>query len=190
MINTENETKRLFKSFFVWNENKEQEWLEEMSSKGWHLKDVGFMNYLFKKGTPKRYIYRFDFKISVKDDLEDYLTIFKDLGWEHVTRFGSWYYFRIDPEKQKDRSLELYSDNISNVKKYQRVLIFLLIVTGPMIYFTIPKLMERSFTSASTGLAILYISLTVIVVLIEALVIYAIIRLLIKITRLRRDIRQ
>jgi len=181
------ETKRVFKIFFAWNEKKEQDWLESMSYKGWHLERVGFMNYLFEKGSPKGYVYRFDFKITFKDDQDDYLAIFEDLGWEFIDRFSSWYYFRIDPEKQKGKSLEIYSDNPSLIKKYQRLLIFLLVVTGPMIYFSIPKFIERSIISYGTSIGILYILLTVFSVIIEGLVIFAIIRFLIKITRLRRQ---
>jgi hypothetical protein len=190
MKNTNSLTKKVYKTFFAWNEKKEQDWLESMSSKGWHLKKVGFMNYIFEKGLPKKYIYRFDFKITLKDDLGDYLAIFEDLGWEFVDRFSSWYYFRIDPENQKEKSLEIYSDNLSKVKKYQRLIIFLLIVTGPMVYFSIPKFIERSILSYGTGTGILFIALTAFSVIIESLVIFAIIRFFIIISRLKRNIKE
>ena len=55
-----------------------------MSNKGWHLDMVGFFYYIFKKGKPHDYIYKFDFKVLNKSNMDDYISIFKDSGWVFV----------------------------------------------------------------------------------------------------------
>ncbi len=53
-------TKRVIRTFFAWQEEKEGKWLAGMSKKGWHLERVGFFNYTFKEGVPHDYVYEFD----------------------------------------------------------------------------------------------------------------------------------
>lgn len=183
-------TKRIFKLFFAWGEEKEEKWLEERSLKGWHLYRVGFLNYKFVKGLPKRFIYKFDFRLFSRKSEDEYLAIFKDAGWELIDIFASWYYFRIDPEVHGESEFDIYNDNLSRIKKYQRILLFILIVNGPALYFLIPYLIEKTFAAQSTPYTVLYAIILVLIALIESFLIYAVIRFIILIRRLRNNIRQ
>lgn len=187
-------TKRVIRTFLAWQEGKEEKWLEEMSKKGWHLERVGFFNYLFRKGPPAEYAYRFDFKILGKNDFEDYKATFEDAGWEHVGNFSSWYYFRANISNNPD--MELYSNNRSKIEKYKRLLIFLGIVCGPGLMYSLPILYMRVIDMGSDSilhnpvLFYFYIAIIAILIIVEFWAVYGIIRIAIMINRLRKDIRE
>lgn len=120
------------KVLFAWQEKKEQKFLEEMAMKGYKLADVGFFRYTFEETEPCELIYQFDFKGLKQDDLDEYLQLYEDAGWEHVTRFGSWYYFCRKKEEAMDMSL--FNDNTSKKEKYKRLILFLLLTGFPLYY--------------------------------------------------------
>jgi hypothetical protein len=188
------ETKRVVRTFWAWQEEREEKWLADMSKKGWHLKRVGFFNYTFEKGQPADYIYRFDFKVMGKDDLEDYKSMFEDAGWKCIGNFSSWFYFRADSNQDPDR--ELYSNNRSKMEKYKRLLIFLAIVTGPAMMYALPNLYMRVIDMASDSVLNdpvvfnIYLSFVIILTIVEMWAVYGIIRIALIINRLKRDIRE
>lgn len=89
----EKSIKKIFKIHWAWNDDKEERWLEKMSQEGWHLTSPSFV-YRFEKGDPADMVYRMDFQSLRKTDIKEYLGLFKDAGWEHVGRFGAWYYLK------------------------------------------------------------------------------------------------
>jgi len=130
------ETKKIqkFKWFWAWNDDKEEAWLGQMASEGWHLKGLGLPGtYLFEEGNPQKVVYRLDF-INNPKEYQYYLQLFNDAGWEHIGRMGGWQYFR--KPTQEDNVPEIYTDNESKAQKYQRVLIFLVILLPILIMFT------------------------------------------------------
>ena len=50
---------RKFNYFF--NDESEENWINEMSAKGWHFKQFRLGMYAFEKGEPGEYIYRVDY---------------------------------------------------------------------------------------------------------------------------------
>jgi hypothetical protein len=115
-----------FRWFWAWNDDKEEAWLREMAQNGWHLTQVGFPNmYSFEQRAPRDVAYRLDFFTGTKDK-SGYLTLFSDAGWEHVGEYGSWQYFR--KEVVNGEAPEIFSDNESKIRKYQRVILVLAFV--------------------------------------------------------------
>lgn len=110
------------KWFWPWQDDKEETWLEQMSKQGLHLKQVKIWGgYDFIKAAPKDYIYRLDFRDSLKQkDKEAYLHLFTDLGWEHIGEMNGWQYFR--RESQSEEAQELFTDADSKIQKYRRIL--------------------------------------------------------------------
>jgi len=186
--------KRVIRTFWAWQEEKEEKWLSEMSKKGWHLKTVGFFNYIFERGEPHHYLYRFDFKVMGKNDLDDYISMFEDAGWKCIGNFSSWYYFRADSSLDPDK--ELYSNNRSKVEKYKRLLIFLLIVAGPVMAYGLPNLYMRIIDRTPDSVLNdpvffnFYIVLIIVITLVEVWAVYGMVRIAIIINRLKRDIRE
>jgi hypothetical protein len=112
--------KKVFKVIWAWEDDREEEWLSEMSRQGWHLYDTAPCVYYFQRGKPLNVTYRLDYKLTVQKDYQEYLRLFKDAGWELVDVMANWHYFRIQPGN--DRRPELYNDNRSKVEKYRRLL--------------------------------------------------------------------
>lgn len=114
-----------FKVFWAWQDEREEAWLTEMASQGWHLKELSFpMVYTFEAGPPRHMAYRLDFFIDHKD-FQTYLQLFRDAGWEYVGRMGSWQYFRIQAEEGQEP--EIYTDPASKIQKYRRLIAFLVV---------------------------------------------------------------
>lgn len=110
-----------FKWFFPWQDQEEERWLEGQSKAGLHLVKPGlFGRYTFIVGQPKDYIYRLDFHADIKDK-ETYIQIFEDAGWEHLDG-SSWQYFR--KAADEDGMTEIFTDNQSKIKKYERILAY------------------------------------------------------------------
>ena len=128
--------KTVRKWFWVWNEDKEKAFLEEMALKGYRLVKVRFGEYIFEEDKPKKLIYQFDFKGIDKMREDEYLQIYEDAGWNFISKFGSWYYFSHD-WNEEEPDLSLFNDNESKRAKYRRLLLFLVIIGVPLYFQTI-----------------------------------------------------
>jgi hypothetical protein len=121
-----------FRWFWAWQDEAEEAWLAEMSSKGYHLQTshgLGF--YTFTCGEPANYTYRLDYLAASKQEAEVYYQLFADAGWEFIGAMAGWQYFRIPTPPGEEP--EIYSDPQSKVRKYERLVgtlvIFLPITT-------------------------------------------------------------
>lgn len=126
----------VFRWFWAWQDEDEEEWLRELSKKGLHLSRTDlFGSYTFTVGEPREYIYRLDFRNEMKTDLKSYYQLFEETGWEHVSVMGGWQYWRkpYDPAE----SVEIYSDPDSKIAKYQRLLLFLLLPLALILMSTV-----------------------------------------------------
>jgi hypothetical protein len=120
-----------FRWFWTWQDEKEESWLGEMSSRGYHLSVVSFPGfYKFNGGQPRSYIYRLDYQPYFKKDRDDYLQIFTDAGWEHIGEMNAWQYFR--KEAVPGEQPEIFTDNESKINKYKRLLGYLCIFLLPL----------------------------------------------------------
>lgn len=99
--------------------DKEEEWLTEMSAKGFHFFKYSWGFYSFEEDHSKAYIYQTDFQGA--DD--EYFDLYAQTGWEHVeTAMESYHYFRADKNTIGDK--RIYSDPASIKGMYQRMLLF------------------------------------------------------------------
>ncbi|KAA0546293.1 DUF2812 domain-containing protein [Bacillus sp. BGMRC 2118] len=112
-------TKKVLKVFWAWQDDNEEIWLNEMAKRGWALKSYRFI-YTFEKVEETNYVYKLDYKSTKDDDLEEYKALFKDSGWEYVTRYGDWHYFRTI--KTEETSPEIYSDVEYKIETYNGLL--------------------------------------------------------------------
>jgi hypothetical protein len=173
------DTKSAFRWFWTWQEERETAWLEEMSREGWHLEAYGFGWYRFRRGEPREYRYRLDFDPGARKRWDEYLGIFRDAGWEHVLSWGSWYYFRA--ERGKVFSEELYTDRGSRIAKYRRLLAVIVVCVVLPITGTAPAMRNLAGQPGP-----FFVVLMVIRFLLLGVGIFATVRLLSLIGRLRR----
>ena len=117
-------TMKRSKWFWPWQDEKEEGWLEEMSQSGWHLKAVQLpCIYTFDKGEACKNAYRLDYMLMKKNQLDEYLQIFQDAGWEYVGEMSNWRYWR--KRVVNGETAEIFTDNESKIKKYQRMLVIM-----------------------------------------------------------------
>ena len=124
---------RVFKWYWAWQDDREEEWLGEMSRKGFHLQHPGaFGQYTFKQGALREFAYRLDFVKNSKKNA-DYYQLFQDAGWEHVGEVGWWQYWR--KEVVDGKVPEIFTDNASKILKYQRLIGFMVIFFPVFVIF-------------------------------------------------------
>ncbi len=175
-------TKR--KWFWAWQDDKEEAWLEAMSAKGLHLVSTGaFGVYVFRQGEPQDYHYRLDFITAVdQEQRENYIQLFADSGWTHLGELGGWQYFR--KAAGEEINPEIFTDAESKVKKYQRLLGFLVIFVP--VYFS-PIYLQRLLSPASGWWVD---ALMIFFTLFTLFFSFAIVRILMRISELKKTIRQ
>jgi hypothetical protein len=132
-------TKRVFRIFWAWEDERQEKWFEAMARGGWHLKRPGALWFRFEQGPPAEVAYRIDYPGSRtvgKGDRQEYLALFRDSGWEFVGESAGWYTFR--KPIGEGPAPEIFTDSESRIAKYKRILAFLglialiLCVTQPL----------------------------------------------------------
>ncbi|MBO4832019.1 MAG: DUF2812 domain-containing protein [Oscillospiraceae bacterium] len=111
------------KWFWVWEFEKEEEWLNEMAMNGWVLDSVGFAVYHFVRCEPGEYTVRLEMR---KYD-QAYVDFVESTGAEFIDRMALWIYFRKKTEKGP---FDLFSDIDSKISYMDRIGKFLMIVGG------------------------------------------------------------
>lgn len=83
--------------------------LDQASAEGWQLVKVGSFRIHYKKDPNVRYRYQMDYRNV--DDLDRYLELFREQGWEQVCAVGSGRYFRKrwDPSLPEE-AYEIFTD--------------------------------------------------------------------------------
>lgn len=127
--------KRVFKTFFPWQYEEEQNWLEKMAKEGWLLEKAGLW-YQFQAGQPKDVIYRLDFVEISRKKIAAYRQIFIDSGWEFVTsNWSGFQYFRIPADQF---NTDIYSDVPSRIEQLRRVRNLALLMAAVWIVILTP----------------------------------------------------
>lgn len=159
--------KKVFKFITVDQLEKEQKYLHEMDLKGWHFKCYKNLRYHFEQNPPANYVYRIDYKETL-EDLDEYLSIFEDAGWEVVYSYpifqGSWIYFR-KLSTNESRDLEIFTDKDSMVDLLKKVRThwtrFGTVMSLLLLFFTILNLFvsKSLFSGVPTALCFLFIAI-------------------------------
>ena len=162
-----------FKFFWDDADHALEHWLQEKARQGLHLQGVGLMRtlFVFRRGEPAEMTYRLDFQAGRAP--ADYLQLFSDAGWEHVDQSIGWQFWRAAP--RAGGTPEIFTDTESRIQKYQRLLwlfahawtlgIAMLLISGKDLWETPTDVL---------------LMLTAV-----ALTVYAVVRLVLRIRRLR-----
>ena len=178
------EEKRVWKFFFAWNDWKEEEWLGRMAAEGWHLLRVSPFLYRFRKGEPADLVFRLDYRSGFQRDREEYLSLFREAGWEHRGEMGGWQYFST-PRGDGKRTPEIYTDNPSRAAKYMRLLfLFFLLLLLQINSFRHFFLSRRTFSNP--GDQALFTGMKICVGFFLMVMLYALIRVGLLVVQLRK----
>ena len=83
-----------FKWFWSWQDEKIENWLQEMAQFGWKLTAIPFPGlFRFESIPPTAIVYRLDYHNRQKKGMNAYLDVFLDDGWEFITKLNGWLYF-------------------------------------------------------------------------------------------------
>ncbi|WP_375178592.1 DUF2812 domain-containing protein [Enterococcus rotai] len=161
-------TKKIRKRFELADYLEEEKFLQVQHKKGWRMVNLklGFSTYIFEECEPGDYAYQLDFKQQEKD-LEEYLQLFEDCGWEHFYKLGNWYYFRkkkseIPEENVIFNDAPTRAEMAKKVVRFQGMISF--IALFPLFYI-VPILLNRGEGRSNVLLALLSIYGVIMVVL-------------------------
>ena len=136
--------------------DREALYLRKMHAEGWKLKEVTYsillfaVKYTFEKCQPEQVSYQLDFYPMKKSERASYLQLFKDCGWEHITAFNGFSYFRkLHSGIESDAEFEIYNDAAGKLAMVKRILRLRLVPVLLLLAIHIPFLfilLDRSNT--------------------------------------------
>ncbi len=175
------------KLFWVWKQDEEKAFLEDMAQQGYRLDAVLFGTYIFDQQEEQKLIYQMDFRgIERKIPESEYLQIYEDAGWTLATKYGLWYYFYKPWEPAAD--LSIFNDNKSKRTMYKRLLAFLLIVGFPFYYQTLilfPSMPDAEFVFPS-----FYFFMRILLTALMVLHLLALVRVYLMYRKLKSNLRE
>ena len=128
------EEKIVYRIFTIADYEREALYFREMHAKGWKLRKVSYsillfaVKYTFEKCHPEQVSYQLDFYPMEKSERASYLQLFKDCGWEHITDFNGFSYFRkLHSGIESDAEFEIYNDASGKLAVVKRILIIRMI---------------------------------------------------------------
>ena len=150
------EKKVVYRIATIADYDREALYLRKMHAKGWKLRKVSYsillfaVKYTFEKCHPEQVSYQLDFYPMEKSERTSYLQLFKDCGWEHITDFNSFSYFRkAHSEIESNVEFEIYNDAAGKLAMVNRILRLRLVPVLLLLAIHIPfllKLLNRSNT--------------------------------------------
>ena len=153
------EKKIVYRIVTIADYEREAVFLGEMHAKGWKLKELRYsylvvaVKYTFEKCQPEQVSYQLDFYPMKKSERASYLQLFKDCGWEHITDFNSFSYFRkAHSEIESDTEFEIYNDATGKLAMINRILRLRLVPALLLLAIHIPFLLKLLNRSNAYGL--------------------------------------
>lgn len=150
------EKKIVYRIFTIADYEREALYFREMHAKGWKLRKVSYsillfaVKYTFEKCHPEQVSYQLDFYPMEKSERASYLQLLKDCGWEHITDFNSFSYFRkAHSEIESAAEFEIYNDTTNKLDMVNRILRLRLVPVLLLLAIHIPFLfilLDRSNT--------------------------------------------
>ena len=153
------EKKVVYRIATIADYDREALYLRKMHAEGWKLKEVTYSNlvvavkYTFEKCQPEQVSYQLDFYPMKKSERASYLQLFKDCGWEHITDFNGFSYFRkLHSGIESDAEFEIYNDAAGKLAMVKRILRLRLVPVLLLLAIHIPFLLKLLNRSNAYGL--------------------------------------
>lgn len=106
----------MIKFRWYYDKDREEEFLNNMVSKGYAMTRFFLGVYWFEKCKPGEYTYRVDIiRDKSTEEKNEFYDLIREAGGELVETWGVWAFFR------KKGDFELYSDNESKIEQYRRI---------------------------------------------------------------------
>ena len=108
------ERKIIKKWIWIWDFDREEQWLNTMALSGWVLDRVGFCRYEFVRCEPGEYTVR----LEMREQDDAYVAFLEETGAEFVGRVLQWVYFR---KKVNSGEFDLFSDIDSRITHLDQI---------------------------------------------------------------------
>lgn len=163
--------KVMFRWFTIADYLEEEMWLTKQQQLGWQLvemKPIGI--FVFEETTETQAIYKLDFKNQ--NPAEDYIQMYRDYGWEYVTKCNGWNYFRsIEGEQVDAVELDIFSDDASKLEMIQQIFqkqyLFPFVLLFPSTIFPILFSHIDDASIVVTNIFIVYMLLVIIYIILS-----------------------
>ena len=116
------ETKKAVKFFLLPDYEQEERYLTEMHKNGWKLAKINGFVYTFEKCNPENVVYRLDFAENKETDMQAYVAMFGEYGWEYIQDVNDYSYFRKRADGLGKEETELFSDIESRLEMMKRII--------------------------------------------------------------------
>jgi len=83
-----------FRPFPVWKSEAELRWLEDKAAHGYRLVKSFNPLYIFVRGEPETVRFCHGFTRIRFKDRDEYLQLYADAGWQYVSSWVGWHYFK------------------------------------------------------------------------------------------------
>lgn len=115
----------IIKWFWLWDFDKEEKWLNEMSAQGLQLVSVGYCRYVFEEGLRGEYSYRLELLNNLPNHAESlqYIQFLEDTKADYIGNVMRWVYFK---KQVSDGVFDLFSDIDSRIKHLNRLSLLIL----------------------------------------------------------------
>lgn len=117
-----NDTKKTLKFFLLPDYEREEVYLTEMHKSGWKLKNISGFLYTFEACEPEHVVYRLDFADRKDTDMQSYIAMFREYGWEYIQDLNGYSYFRKNADGLAAADTELFSDSESRLDMMKRII--------------------------------------------------------------------
>ena len=165
------ETKREFRYYTIMEYDKEERYLSKRHSQGWRFTEVtGIGMYHFEQCEPEGVVYQLDYNQEGIADRGEYIQMFADCGWEHVTDYVGYSYFR-KPVSEMSSEEEIFNDDNSKLEMIQRIFkgrmipLFIVFFLYLILQFVLPNLFEGALITVVVtwlrALLLVYIIVTI-----------------------------
>lgn len=164
---------------------KEENFLNEMSEKGFALINYTWCKYVFEDAPKGEYIYRLELlehPVNSRES-EEYIRFMKETGAELVATFSQWAYFR---KKAADGEFNIYSNLDSKIKHYKRIIGLCSILLALNLFIGLYN-MFTGIQAQATGYPPVNIYISIISFVIAVLLLYVIFPLNKKVTTLEKE---
>ena len=114
-------TKQERKIFTITEYDREQEYRCKRHKEGGKITAVtGYGMYHFEQCEPEDVVYQLDYNIEGNINHEEYTRMFEDCGWEYITTYVGYAYFRKPVADMKEEE-EIFFDDSSKLEMMQRI---------------------------------------------------------------------
>jgi hypothetical protein len=142
------------KLFFLWQDAKEEAWLNQQSRQGFNLTAVKFpFTYFFSEGSGEEFIYHLNAPIETAAGCDSFLESFRSSGWEQIAKKNGWHYFQLRRSEKSTPEIEWGNEiKAAKFQKYMMALVGLL----PFLLIIFPAIGRRIPQPFYGGLKMVY----------------------------------